>query len=66
MTTKKGLPQEMTTLLRQLVVNGHVRMAGIVLHSYCRRVFGVDEETAARWIVVYFRREYPKYFNQLQ
>lgn len=60
MKAKKSLSEEMTILLRQLVTNGQARMAGMVLHSYCRREFGVDDETAAKWITLYFRREYPK------
>ena len=59
MVAKRGLPEEMSTLLKQLVMNGQVRMAGHVLYAYCRRIYGVDDETAARWIVIYFRREFP-------
>lgn len=46
MVVKRGLPEELTTLLKQLVMNGQVRIAGHVLYSYCRRFYGVDDETA--------------------
>ncbi|NTZ20473.1 hypothetical protein EXW96_23965 [Paenibacillus sp. JMULE4] len=58
MVVKRGLPEDFKQLLRQLVANGQFRIAGLVLHTYCRRIYGVDEETAARWIVAYFRREF--------
>lgn len=63
MVMKKGLPEDVSTVLKQLVMNGHFSMAGHVLLTYCRRTYGVDEETAARWTAVYFQREFP---GQLQ
>lgn len=60
MVVKKGLPVDMQELLKQLVMNGGIRMAGTVLHVYCRRTYQVDEETAARWMIAYFRREFPQ------
>lgn len=60
MAVKKGLPVEMEELLKQLVMNGDIRMAGIVLFAYCRRMYQVDEGTAARWMVAYFEREFPR------
>lgn len=66
MVVKRGLPEELTTLLKQLVMNGQVRIAGHVLYSYCRRFYGVDDETAARWIVIYFRREFPQQIERHQ
>lgn len=64
MVEKKGLPHELVELLKQLVMNGSVRIAGIVLHAYCRRFYQVDEETAARWMIAYFRREYPQQWQK--
>lgn len=64
MVEKRGLPEDLTTLLKQLVMNDQVRMAGHVLYTYCRRFYGVDDETAARWIVVYFQREFPTHFER--
>lgn len=60
MVVKKGLPEDVSTALKQLVMNGHFSMAGRVLLTYCRRTYGVDEETAARWTVAYFQREFPQ------
>jgi hypothetical protein len=60
MVVKKGLPEDVSTALKQLVMNGHFSMAGRVLSTYCRRIYGVDEETAARWTVAYFQREFPQ------
>ncbi|MFC6334262.1 hypothetical protein ACFP56_16660 [Paenibacillus septentrionalis] len=60
MVVKKGLPVEMQELLKQLVMNGHIRIAGTVLYVYCRRMYQVDDETAARWMVTYFHREFPQ------
>lgn len=60
MVVKRGLPSEMQELLKQLVMNGGIRMAGIVLYAYCLRMYRVDEETAARWMVSYFDREFPQ------
>ncbi|RAV02692.1 hypothetical protein [Paenibacillus sp. YN15] len=61
MTEKeKGLPEDLVLLLRQLVMNGQYRIGGVLLFVYCRRVYGVDEATASRWIQIYFRREFPK------
>lgn len=60
MVVKKGLPVEMQELLKQLVMNGHIRMAGTVLYTYCRRMYHVDDEVAIWWMVAYFRREFPQ------
>jgi len=60
MVVKRGLPEELATTLRQLVMNGSIRIAGILLYSYCRRVYQVDDATAARWMQVYFYREFPQ------
>lgn len=60
MVVKKGLPIEMQELLKQLVMNGHFRIAGVVLYAYCRRMYQADDETAARWMVAYFQREFPE------
>ncbi|WP_127483786.1 hypothetical protein [Paenibacillus ehimensis] len=60
MVVKRGLPEELATTLRQLVMNGSIRIAGTLLYSYCRRVYQVDDATAARWMQVYFYREFPQ------
>ncbi|MFC5405098.1 hypothetical protein [Cohnella soli] len=66
MVVKRGLPEEMSTLLKQLVMNGHIRMAGTVLHTYLMKKYELDEVTAAEWIVVYFRREFPRQLSRHQ
>lgn len=63
MVVKRGLPEALTTNLRQLVMNGSISIAGTLLYSYCRRVYQVDDVTAARWMQIYFHREFP---DQLQ
>ena len=66
MVVRKGLPAEMQELLKQLVINGGIRMAGTVLYAYCRRMYQVDEVTAARWMVAYFKREFPQQVQRHQ
>ncbi|CAH1215664.1 hypothetical protein PAECIP111893_03999 [Paenibacillus plantiphilus] len=66
MVVKKGLSSEMEELLKQLVMNGGLRMAGTVLYVYCRRTYQVDEDTAARWMTAYFRREFPQKLQRHQ
>ena len=66
MVIKQGLPVEMEELLKQLVMNGGIRMAGTVLFVYCRRMYQVEEDTAARWMIAYFRREFPQQLQRHQ
>lgn len=62
MRTKQELSIEMQTLLRQLVVNGGggITMAVVVLQTYCRRMYQVEDETASRWATAYLHREFPQ------
>lgn len=46
-TKKNGLPDDLKELLKQLVMNGSIRMAGMVLYAYCRRIYHTNDETAA-------------------
>jgi len=63
MVVRKGLPDELQTLLKQLVANGSVRIAGTLLYAWFRRCWELDDETAA----YYMRRYFEKYFSrQLQ
>ncbi|WP_159887561.1 hypothetical protein [Paenibacillus puerhi] len=63
MIVKKGLPEELATLLRQLVVNGSIRIAGTTLFVYFKRCWQLDDDLAA----YYMRRYFEKYYgNQLQ
>jgi hypothetical protein len=61
---KLGLPEDITILIKQLAVNGKVRLAGVILHSYFRRFYNVDDTVAARWISIYFQREFSKEFSK--
>jgi hypothetical protein len=62
MVVRRGLPDELQTLLKRLVANGSVRIAGTLLYTWFRRCWELDDETAA----YYMRRYFEKYFNQLQ
>ncbi|WP_252361597.1 hypothetical protein [Paenibacillus terrae] len=64
MVVRKGLPDDMQELLKQLVMNGGIRMAGTVLYTYCRRMYQVDDYTAARWMMAYFQREFPQHLQR--
>lgn len=46
MVEKRGLPKDITMLMRQLVMNGHIRMAGTVLYTYFIRCWKLDDEHA--------------------
>ncbi|WP_058303736.1 hypothetical protein [Gorillibacterium timonense] len=63
MVVKRGLPEDMTVLLRQLVMNGHIRIAGTVLYVYFVRCWQLDEECAAYYMQRYFQKYYA---SQLQ
>lgn len=58
MEIKHGLPEDITMLLRQLVMNGHIRMAGTVLYVYFIRCWDLDEELAAYYMQRYFQKYY--------
>ncbi|HEY4430308.1 MAG TPA: hypothetical protein VGN87_04630 [Paenibacillus sp.] len=63
MVEKRGLPEDITVLMRQLVINGHIRMAVTVLYTYFIRCWKLDNERAA----YFMRRYFEKYFApQLQ
>lgn len=58
MVVKRGLPEEMTLLMKRLVVNGHIRIAGTLLYSYFIRCWQLDEELAAYFMQRYFEKYY--------
>lgn len=63
MVVRKGLPEELRTLLKQLVANGSVRIAGTLLYPWFKRFWELNDETAAYFV----RRYFEKYFcRQLQ
>lgn len=57
---KKQITDEMTSLLRQLVMQNQIRMAGLVLQTYFVREWKIDEELANRYMRGYFAKFYPK------
>ncbi|MFF2909775.1 hypothetical protein [Paenibacillus sp. NPDC057934] len=56
----KGLSDELTATMKQLVMNGHLKMAGTVLHVYFLRCWQLEDELAAYYVVRYFGKYYPK------
>ncbi|MDH6670124.1 hypothetical protein M2277_000768 [Paenibacillus sp. LBL] len=59
MVVKRGLPEDMTILLRQLVINGHFRMASTVLFVFFKRNWSLEDDLAAYYVVRYFLKYYP-------
>ncbi|MEK3726201.1 hypothetical protein [Paenibacillus sp. FSL H8-0034] len=55
----QGLPEDLTILLRRLVVNGSIRIEGITLYVYFRRCWSLEDELAA----YYMRRYFEKYYT---
>ena len=54
------ISDDLTVLLKQLVANDSFRVAGTVLYVYFRRIWKIDDELAAYYVVRYFQ----KYFSQ--
>ncbi|MGG2201417.1 hypothetical protein [Paenibacillus validus] len=59
MVVKKGLPENLTVLLQQLVQQKQIRTAGTVLFIYLRRNWQFEEEDAAFYMIRYFKKYYP-------
>lgn len=66
MVVKCGLSEDMTILLRQLVVNGYFRMAGNVLFVFFKRNWSLEDDLAAHYVVRYFRKYYPAQLERHQ
>lgn len=49
-------------LLKQLVINDSIRIAGTMLFVYFKRNWRIDDELAAHYVVRYFQKYFP---NQL-
>jgi hypothetical protein len=64
MFSRRGLPEELQTLLKQLVVNGSIRIASTLLYAWFRRCWELDDETAATYMVKYFERYFPKQLSR--
>lgn len=54
------ISEDMTALLKQLVINGSLHVAGIVLLVYFKRVWKIDDDLAAHYVVRYFQKHFPK------
>lgn len=59
MNDKKGLPENLITTLRQLVMNGHIQMAGTVLYVYFKRSWKLDDQLSAYYVSRYFTKYFP-------
>ena len=57
---KRPIHDEMTTLVRQLVMQNQIRMAGLVLLTYFVREWKVEESLAKRYVRGYFTKFFPK------
>lgn len=57
---KRQIADEMTVLLRQLVMQNQLVMAAHVLEVYFLRVWKIDQELANRYVRGYFAKYYPK------
>ncbi|AIQ37199.1 hypothetical protein R50345_22705 [Paenibacillus sp. FSL R5-0345] len=64
--TKEGLPEALTVTLRQLVMNGHYSMAGIVLYVYFIRCWKLEDELAAYYVPRYFAKYFPNHLVKYQ
>jgi hypothetical protein len=56
---KRELPEELVRLLKQLVQNGQVRMAGRVLYTFFCRCWKENEQVAAYYMVKWFEKNSP-------
>lgn len=57
---KRQIADEMTTLLRQLVMQNQLVMAARVLGVYFQRVWKIEEELSNRYVRAYFKKYYPE------
>ena len=61
---KKELPEELLTLLKQLVAQRHIRIAGWVLYAFFMRNWKLEEDRAAYYVIRYFQKHYPRQFDK--
>ncbi|MDN3451089.1 hypothetical protein QMA09_12895 [Planococcus sp. APC 3906] len=57
---EEKLSEGMEKLVRQLVCNGSVTMAGRVLQLYACRCLKLDRESASAFVLQYFEDVFPK------
>ncbi|AHV97067.1 hypothetical protein [Paenibacillus sabinae] len=60
MKENKIINEEMTVLLRQLVMQNQISMAGHVLKAYFIRRWKTNEELATKYVRGYFFKYYPE------
>lgn len=56
MGTKKELPEELTVLIRRLVSQGQIRIAGTLLYAWFRREWQLRDDIAAYYMTRYFEK----------
>ncbi|CAM3830714.1 hypothetical protein ACFW4G_28040 [Paenibacillus lactis] len=61
---KRQVDNEMITLLRQLVMQDQIKMAGLVLRTYFVREWKVEQELANKYVRIYFTRYFPKQLDR--
>lgn len=60
MQNDKQINEEMTVLMRQLVMQNQLSMAGQVLKVYFKRHWKISEELSNKYVRGYFSKYYPK------
>lgn len=53
------LPNELIDLIKQLVSQKHIRIAGTVLYVYFCRVWKTNDNLAAYYVTRYFQKYFP-------
>lgn len=57
---KRQIADEMVTLVRQLVAQNQIKVAGLVLQTYFIRVWKKEKDIAAHYVRAYFKKHYPE------
>jgi hypothetical protein len=60
------ISDELTALLRKLVSNGSIRIAGTLLYVYFIRNWKINDELAAYYVTRYFQKYYSTQFKRYQ
>jgi hypothetical protein len=62
--SKPKLPEDLIVLLRQLVKQGQISIAAIVLSVYFRREWRLDDDMAGFYTRRYFEKHYSDYVRK--
>jgi hypothetical protein len=54
--TKRKLPEDLIVLLKRLVQQGQIRIAGTLLYVYFRRSWQLEDDIAAYYMTRYFEK----------